>query len=40
MNDLKSVCELTLFLDMHGHSRKPNVFLYGCDTASSTRLHS
>jgi hypothetical protein len=25
-----------LFLDLHGHSRKKNVFLYGCDAAASS----
>lgn len=24
--------EIVFFCDMHGHSRKKNVFLYGCET--------
>ena len=24
--------EITLFIDLHGHSRRSNVFSYGCDS--------
>ncbi len=26
--------ELVLYLDLHGHSRRQNVFIYGCDNSS------
>ena len=28
--------EVVLFMDLHGHSRKPNVFCYGCEQTSAT----
>ncbi|NWI97872.1 CBPC2 carboxypeptidase, partial [Pitta sordida] len=34
--------EVVLYCDFHGHSRKNNVFMYGCDTAGASagaRLH-
>lgn len=30
--------ELTMFLDMHGHSRKSNVFMYGCDRRDNPKV--
>ena len=34
--------EIVLFCDFHGHSRKQNVFIYGCDSMDNplTRLKS
>lgn len=34
--------EVMLYLDLHGHSRKQNVFIYGCDQLNDplTRLRS
>lgn len=34
--------EVVLYCDFHGHSRKNNVFMYGCDAGrdgTGTRLH-
>ncbi|XP_062404140.1 cytosolic carboxypeptidase 2 [Sardina pilchardus] len=33
---LRSEREVVLYCDLHGHSRKNNVFMYGCDSRSST----
>ncbi|NXI46192.1 CBPC2 carboxypeptidase, partial [Galbula dea] len=30
--------EVVLYCDFHGHSRKNNVFMYGCDSGGSTRM--
>ena len=32
--------EIFLFCDFHGHSNKPNFFLYGCPTSRKLRTHS
>ncbi len=34
--------KIVLYCDLHGHSRKQNVFIYGCDSMddTSTRLKS
>ena len=44
-NLVKQFCkerEVVLFCDLHGHSRKHNIFIYGCDTLNdaSSRLKS
>jgi hypothetical protein len=31
IRDLKGPYEVTMFVDLHGHSRKMNSFMYGCD---------
>ena len=30
-NLVKAAKNLVMFCDLHGHSRKQNVFMYGCD---------
>ena len=32
---LKEEKEVTLYCDLHGHSRKQNVFMYGCEDRQS-----
>ncbi|XP_063721836.1 uncharacterized protein LOC134848357 isoform X4 [Symsagittifera roscoffensis] len=32
MDRLAQRCEVTLYIDMHGHSTRQNVFMYGCDS--------
>ena len=34
--------EVVVYCDLHGHSRKQNVFIYGCDNMTDpyTRLHA
>ena len=41
IKDIKAVCEVLLFCDFHGHSRKRDVFLYGChcDDDPPMRFH-
>ena len=41
IKDVKAVCEVLLFCDLHGHSRKRDVFLYGCncDDDPAVRYH-
>lgn len=29
--DIKSIREVAMYIDLHGHSRKQNIFMYGCD---------
>jgi cytosolic carboxypeptidase protein 2/3 len=36
LQDQRGVRDLYMFLDLHGHSRKYNVFLYGVDDSSQT----
>ena len=36
---LLSEREVVLYCDLHGHSRKNNVFMYGCDSKSSTSVN-
>lgn len=31
IRDLKSTYDVVMFVDLHGHSRKMNTFMYGCD---------
>ena len=35
---LASQEQLLLFCDLHGHSRKRNIFMYGCENAKGARL--
>jgi hypothetical protein len=35
VKQLHSERKVVLFCDMHGHSRKQNIFVYGCDNKSS-----
>ncbi|KAK3798821.1 hypothetical protein RRG08_007178 [Elysia crispata] len=34
VDELSKTCEIALYCDLHGHSRKPNVFMYGNNTSS------
>jgi len=37
IRDLKSTYEVAMFVDLHGHSRKMNTFMYGCDDRRKPR---
>jgi len=30
--------EVVMYCDLHGHSRKKNIFVYGCDNKSGDRF--
>ncbi|GFO12547.1 cytosolic carboxypeptidase 2-like [Plakobranchus ocellatus] len=34
VEELAKTCEIALYCDLHGHSRKPNVFMYGNNTST------
>jgi len=38
MRGLVAQDQLMLFCDLHGHSRKPNIFVYGCEGGRTPRL--
>ena len=38
MRRLAAEREIVLYCDLHGHSRKLNTFLYGCNNANNPRL--
>ncbi|CAM9151585.1 unnamed protein product, partial [Phaeothamnion confervicola] len=36
---LAATRDVALYVDLHGHSRKPNVFMYGCENPANEKLY-